>query len=594
MKMFGYIIAMSLALCACSSEDDDELLVPQPDTTGTSESVINKVITSMTLNLNTNKVSYRPGETVTFTVEGELPSGASVRYRQGNNTIATSAVSGTSWTWKVPQTDFTGYMADIYTTGDGGIETIHGSIAVDVSSDWARFPRYGFVYDFDASKTESVIATEMAFLNRCHLNGIQFYDWHNKHHWPLGGTRNNLFTTYKDIANRNVVTSVVKNYITIQHRYGMKAMFYNLCLGALADAERDGVSPEWYLYSDRNHNVVDKHEMPAAWKSDVLLVDPGNSSWQDYLAQRNDDVYANFQFDGFHIDQLGTRGTRYDYNGNQLDLAQGYVSFLHAMKKAHPQKLLVMNSVSSFGTTEIAKSGQTEFLYNELWESEDKFTDLRDIVHSNRAASGGKNTVLAAYMNYNVGSGNFNIPGVLLTDAFIFAVGGAHLELSGDHMLCSEYFPNSTLLMSDLMKRQMIRYYDFLVAYENLLRDGQVEQTADVTSKQGGIVINAWPPKTGQITAYGTQVGGRQIVHLLNLLKAKSLSWRDIDGTVSLPQTIKELPLTMTVTGTIKKLWIATPDNFGGTALQLKFKQEGSTVSFTLPYLKYWTMIVAE
>ena len=50
----------------------------------------------------------------------------------------------------------------------------------------------------------------------------------------------------------------------------------------------------------------------------------------------------------------------------------------------------------------------------------------------------------------------------------------------------------------------------------------------------------------------------------------------------------------MKVQGTISKLWIATPDNFGGTTLQLKFKQEGSMVSFTLPYLKYWTMIVAE
>ena len=47
-------------------------------------------------------------------------------------------------------------------------------------------------------------------------------------------------------------------------------------------------------------------------------------------------------------------------------------------------------------------------------------------------------------MNYNKADnrGEFNTPGVLLTDAVMFALGGSHLELGGDHMLCKEYFPN--------------------------------------------------------------------------------------------------------------------------------------------------------
>jgi dextranase len=53
--------------------------------------------------------------------------------------------------------------------------------------------------------------------------------------------------------------------------------------------------------------------------------------------------------------------------------------------------------------------------------------------------------VFAAYLNYNKadngGSGDkmMNTPGVLLTDAVMFALGGSHLEL-GDHMLSREYF----------------------------------------------------------------------------------------------------------------------------------------------------------
>ncbi len=76
-------------------------------------------------------------------------------------------------------------------------------------------------------------------------------------------------------------------------------------------------------------------------------------------------------------------------------------------------------------------------------------------------------------MDYNLASskGYFNTPGVLLTDAVIFSFGGAHLEM-GDHMLCKEYFPNSNLQMKPELQAAIVHYYDFLTAYQNLLRDG--------------------------------------------------------------------------------------------------------------------------
>ena len=74
----------------------------------------------------------------------------------------------------------------------------------------------------------------------------------------------------------------------------------------------------------------------------------------------------------------------------------------------------------------------------------------------------------------------FNTPGVLLTDAVIFALGGSHLEL-GDHMLCREYFPSTALQMNDVLKTAMIRYYDFMTAYQNLLRDKDTEAEISVS-----------------------------------------------------------------------------------------------------------------
>lgn len=553
---------------------------------------------SLTLSIATDKVCYKPGEQVTLTVtEGTVPEGAIVRYRRAGDEVDTSAVQGTTWTWTAPSADFTGYLAEVFTRS-GDTETILGTVGIDVSSDWTRFPRYGFVATFDQSKTDDVIRDEMAFLSRCHINGIQFYDWHNKHHWPLGGTRSELLATYKDIANRDVVTTVVKRYIDVQHHLGMRCMFYNLCYGALSDYQADGVRPEWLMYKQTGHGDIDQLVLSNAWKSNILLTNPENMEWQQYLADRNDDVYANFDFDGFHIDQVGDRGTVYDYSGQRLNLPRGFGSFITAMKQRHPQKRLVMNAVSSFGASQIAQTDKVDFLYNELWDQEARFEDLLTVRRANSQYSQNKlQTIFAAYMNYNRSGqrGTFNTPGVLLTDATMFAVGGAHLELGDGHMLCHEYFPNSNLTMNDDLRLQLTRYYDFLVAYENLLRgEGLEETTTDITSQNAAVSINQWPPQQKRVTAYSRRTATREVIHLLNYRQANSLSWRDMDGTMPAPVEVKALPLSVKVSAPVKRIWAATPDALAGAPVELSFTQKNGAVEFTLPSLKYWTMIVME
>ena len=164
---------------------------------------VTEVTSSISMNISTDKSIYKPGETVTFTADN-MPSGAKIRYRHNDETVLIQDASSATWQWTAPSEDFTGYLVDIFIESEKG-ELIYGTIAVDVSSDWTRFPRYGFVGDFDSSKLEEgVIEAEMDFLRRCHINGIQFYDWHNKHHWPLGGTMGRIDEVYNDIANRPV------------------------------------------------------------------------------------------------------------------------------------------------------------------------------------------------------------------------------------------------------------------------------------------------------------------------------------------------------------------------------------------------------
>lgn len=544
------------------------------------------------LQMETDKACYAPGETVTFTVNERVDGQVFVRYRYLDKILAETPLTGKVWRWTPPATDYKGYMADVYQQ-QGEEESLLESIAIDVSSDWKKFPRYGFLSHY-SSVTPEQIKRNIATLNRYHINGVQYQDWHYKHHQPMAGTLNEPAPLWTDIANRKVEKKTVDSYIAETHKYGMKSIFYNLCFGVLKDAEQDGVLPEWFLYKDKECTERDRHPLPSGWKSDIYLVNPQNTEWQKYLVNENTKLYHTFAFDGYQIDQLGSRGRVYDSYGKQVDLPSGYLSFIRAMKQAHPDKRLVMNAVSEFGQPQIAQ-GEVDFFYNEVWGDAPRYTDLVRILENNRRLNDKRATVFAAYMNYNVADrkGYFNTPGILLTDAVMFAFGASHLEL-GEHMLGKEYFPNNNLEMKADLKAALIHYYDFLVAYQNLLRDGGDFNTLELSCDNDKMHVAAWPPQYEKVSVIGKKLDNCQLIHLINLSQAVSQDWRDADGNQPVPQWIRQAALTLKVSTPVEKIWMASPDSHGGIPQHLAFEQNASEVAFVLPELKYWDMIVVE
>ena len=596
MKKTFYVLALALACSACGGGTNNE--EPTKPSGGGEVTSVMHITSDLSWQIVSDKAMYAPGENIRVEATvGNPDASTHVRYRNGSKVIEDTPLSATTWEWTAPAEDGQGYLVEVYRQRNDTTQQIVGTIGVDVSSDWHLYPRYGFVATFDKSKTNSVIASEMAYLNRCHINGVQFQDWHYKHHWPAPvDKQGNVLGSFTDIANRMNETSVIREYIRVQHSYGMKAIFYNLAFGALDDAKSDGVKEEWYMFKDANHSSKDSHVLPSSWKSDIFLTNPGNADWQAYIAQRNEEVYHNFDFDGYQIDQLGYRGDRYTYTGQKLNFNTAYASFINAMYKAHPAKDLIMNAVSSYCAQAILQTGHMALAYNETWADEAEYSNLYQIIKANRNYSSGKaQTVFAAYMDYNRDNCTFNIPGVLLTDAVMFAIGGAHLEL-GDHMLCREYFPYTGVRMSDALKEEIIHYYDFATAYENYLRpvEGDQEVTLTVTDEAKKISFNVWPPKVGKVTTFARQQNGRIVLHLLNFTSADCTSWRDIDGTMPTPRVVKNSQLSVAVTNEVRHVYLASPDYHGGALQELPFKQADGKVSFTVPALKYWDMLIFE
>lgn len=540
------------------------------------------------IDLQPDKARYEPGEPVTIIANRPAPDGAQLRFKHLHQIVDEQPASGSSYTWQPPSDDFRGYLVELYSVQEGE-EILHGTTAIDVSSDWTKFPRYGFLSKFGP---DAAVETVIDNLNRYHLNGLQFYDWHYKHHQPLALNGSSPAASWQDIIDRTTSFQTVADYIDAAHDRGMAAMMYNLAFGATKTAEADGVAPEWFMYLDPNANEKDRHSLPQPpFVSDIFLTDPGNPDWQSYLADRNEEVYQALDFDGFHIDQLGDRGTVYNFAGNPIDLDNRYKPFVEAMKQRHPDKQYAFNAVNQYGQGNIATS-PVDFTYTEVWGPNDRYANLASILNLNRLFGQGKGSVLAAYMNYNLAEnpGSFNPPAVLLTDAVIFAFGGAHIEL-GEHMLGREYFPNNNLSLPPALEDALVEYYDFLVAYQNVLREGG---DFDHPTLQSSLDLAPWPAATGQVAVVGRDLGQRQSLQLINFVGLDNLEWRDNSGTKPQPGVLTDIDIVHSDSRTVKEIWFASPDLHDGASQSLAFTQNGSEISFTVPELRYWDLIVIE
>jgi len=549
--------------------------------------------------VNTDKSGYLPGDTVQFNVvfNNQISGGSLlIKYfhlddKVFEQTINLNQVSNFSWNWKTPQSDFTGYLVEIFLVQEN--QTIdQTNIAVDVSSNWNYFPRYGFLSNYPQLSQDS-IQSVIKTLNRYHINGLQFYDWQFKHNMPLDGTPQDPAPYWNDIANRTVYFSTVKGYIDEAHKYNMKTMAYNLLYGAYNNADSDGVSDQWGLYTDKYHQNRWMYNLPSGWASNLYFMDPSNKAWQGYICSQEKKVFEALPFDGWHVDQVGDPGAVYNYQGNSVDVAGSFHDFLQTAKDSLNVPL-VMNAVNQYGQSGIMNA-PVEFLYTEVWDPNTSFADLFNIVNNNNFLSHHKfKTVLAAYPDRSLSTnpGYFNTPGVLFLDAAIFAAGADHIEL-GEHMLGNEYFPNNNLKMSDDLKNKLVNYYDFMVAYENLLRDSVSLKQINLSSNSGYNFL-FFPPQEGNIWYLTNTKGNRDIIHFINFVKANSMGWRDDNGKQALPDTLSNIQITLSGVAKVDRVWIASPDFQDCSPEDLSFTQQNDSVSFTIPKLNYWDMVVVE
>ena len=548
--------------------------------------------------LQNDKSMYAPGDTVKTTVTFSSAVTGAALYREYYHLSemifadSVTAISGAAYqvNWLPPATDYKGYLFKLILRING-IPSDTANIAIDVSSDWKRFPRYGFLSKYPVL-TSTDAAAIIGNLSRHHINGIQYYDWQWKHHKPLRGEPGSIYSSWPNIANQTNYLSTIQKYIAACSSRNINSMAYNLLYGAYASAAADSVSDQWRIFSDVTHLQPDFHDLPSTWASDIYIMDPSNSNWVRYINKEMQKVFLGLNFNGWHIDQLGDRGTRYNFSGQAINMTAAFKSFTDSAKVILGVPL-VFNAVTNYGQTNIAKA-PVDFLYSEVWNPYNSYSDLVSLVNYNYSFSNKtKNSVLAAYVNKGISgtAGYFNPASVLFTNAVIFASGGSHIEL-GEHMLSHEYFPTNKLQMSADLKASMVRYYDFLTAYENILRDDLNPYAVDISSPTHP--VTTWPPQQGRLWAYPRAKGKNLIVQVINFKSATTMYWQDNTAIQAVPALLENIQFRIPVAKTVSKVWYASPDNDLIVPQNIAYTADTDGVTVTLPKLKYWSTIVVE
>jgi dextranase len=506
----------------------------------------------------------------------------------------------------LPPEDFQGYLATVRLTDANGRLLGERQTAIDVSSDWKRFPRYGYLahYNPDEGTKPQLWINE---LNRFHINGLEFYDFQYRHDQPLAGTIAHPAPSWKDIAARTIDAATVTALIDQAHRYNMMAMAYNASYSAYDDVFIKQHAPlplQWGTWKtpDGERSAATAKNLPLQatnWSTRYLFyMNQNDLGWQRYLFGQMHDLLEVYPFDGWHIDTFGEKGA-YAFDGSYVDYIAGLPSYIdHASVALH--KRIVLNAVNTMGQQYVARSA-AEFVYSELWEDHETFASLLETTEQVHLANPQAGFVIAAYVNRRdaqdrtqLAVKQFNLPSVLLTDAGIFASGAAHIELGdGDRMLSSEYFPADTCTtVSPALHDSLRPYYDYLTAYENYLRDGVTPAVLGI-EVSGQLTDELAVPNT--LWTIARQKGDMTMVHLINLLGSDDPHWRDLDFNRPNPPLLETLQVQIASPKTIRSVGWASPDVDGGQFHSIPFQihKIGNTawIKFTLPELHYWDTV---
>lgn len=577
-------------------------------------------VNSVIRDVYTDKGRHNPGDTVLLQVdlyntEDPVSGEVEVRVKHLGREVASfvQPVTLPQWSgqtltfpWVAPGDDFRGYGVEADWVVGGEVRDARSS-AADVSSDWTRFPRYGFVSTYYAGEDAEAQAKALA---KYHLNAIQFYDWKWTHDRLVPYENGAPADLYTQPDGRVQSFNTVKAKVAAMQARNMAAMSYTLMYG---DSGNDGGPEhiEWAAFKtpfSTSPDDIRKHEVGYT----IWVMDISNPGWKDHIIGQFRDAMDKAGFDGIHLDNLGGDWC-YRYNSDaEIPEWEAFPQFIHeareSLRAVYPGARLAHNDVAENYRDAIAGS-EADIYYTEVW-LRNTYQEIRDGILGAKQAGNGKAVVLAAYINRRSWDEMsdpaappmptyINDASAKLMAAAVFANGGFRIEL-GDYgdMLVNEYFPLRSPRMHPGLKRAMRDLYDFAVRYQNFLAFNTL---GNVTDGTGGMNLSSDThalSQTGDRDAIWTIARiWRDEIDALNLINLHGVDteWRN---PAAHPTRQTDVRLKYYVGKKVRQILVATPDDGLGRETSLPFEEGfdegGYHVIFTVPELDVWSLVLVD
>ena len=481
-----------------------------------------------------------------------------------------------SYVWLAPQIAPRGYGVDMIIQSTDGKVLATVSDGIDVLNSWKEMPRYGFLVDYTAGRSDA--EETMRILNRYHINGLQFYDWMYRHE--------QFFSTeepYLDILDRQLSLETVKDLISAAHERNMAAMPYTAVYGASkAFYEKH---PDWALLDAKGEPV---------WFGEnfMVIMDPRpESAWTKHLMGEFAGILEKADFDGIHLDQYGHPKVGFDAQGNSFPLDNALAAMINNTKdlvnQTQPDGTVVFNAVTNWPIEEVAPADQ-DFVYIEVWAPYTSFNELGQIIMQAQKLGNGKPVVLAAYIDPQ------NQTNALIMDALIFANGGGRIELGekGGY-LADPYFPLYKIPSPELAD-WLQRYYGFAVRYQDVI--GPRTTSANAFTYQN-VRINAVETNTSlthdKVMVIGRESAQGLAISLVNMIGLKHGEWAGEVQDMPTPQANLTIQI-KTGDKTVNQVWLTSPDSESYNLQPLAFTQTDGVLSLTVPNLVVWDVLLVD
>jgi dextranase len=371
-------------------------------------------------------------------------------------------------------------------------------------------PVLGFVTSFDDESRERVLE----WLRELRCTVVQVYDWMDSYSAPLAKS-----DRYEDPLGRPIDRVALEKLIAGIAEVGAVAQAYAPVIAAGKDlaAQHDG----WRLF--RNDKA------PETLGDLLEIMDPGNTAWQSYWIENYGGAADVLGFKGFHLDTYGYPRDARNQESAYVDVAEGYASFVAAVRKARPSDVLSFNQVNGVPRGFVPPTSPS-FRYVEVWPPNDRWRHLEGLLQ--RSAGGGDRygDTVAIYPPVWDADRSSALRTCLLSEAVTTTL-GANLLIWGDKdgVLNHPYYVNHETL-DESERAQVLEWHRFALRTRDLFRRTLDTSWYELSDENASVKVS-WAgisspePVGGAVFARVIRGDDLIVVSLLDLSGSEDGSW---------------------------------------------------------------------